>query len=286
MFSIITPTYNRAHILSRAIDSVLKQTFQNWELIIVDDGSNDYTKDIILKYKDKRIRYFYQENKGVCSARNLGALNAKGEYITFLDSDDYVEIDWLYNFDQEIIKADYDFVFCDMRISNLDNCINKNISAQDPYSQNIISNEGLFMAGTFCVKLLIFKLVNGFDENIKFGEFTEFYFKTIKLNTTKSFTKKLGIIYESSHSGGSKNYENKISANLYLIQKHSIFFKRKSNVLRLYYQNIGIAYYHIKNFKKSRFYLWKAWIIKPFKLKTLIRFLLTYFPKIAKKLIK
>jgi glycosyltransferase involved in cell wall biosynthesis len=88
-FSIIIPTYNRAQMLPKAIKSVLAQTFTNWELIIVDDGSSDRTKEIVLRYKDERIKYIYQENQERSAARNNGIQNSKGIYICFLDSDDY-----------------------------------------------------------------------------------------------------------------------------------------------------------------------------------------------------
>jgi glycosyltransferase involved in cell wall biosynthesis len=90
-FSIIIPTYNRAHLISKAIDSVIAQTFENWELIVVDDGSTDNTKELTLSYqeKDLRIQYIYQENSERSAARNKGIEQAKGHYICFLDSDDY-----------------------------------------------------------------------------------------------------------------------------------------------------------------------------------------------------
>lgn len=88
VFTVIIPTYNRVHFLKRTIDSILAQTFCDFELIIVDDGSTDHTKDLIDTYEDDRIIYFYKENGGQNSALNVGIKNAKGEYIAFCDSDD------------------------------------------------------------------------------------------------------------------------------------------------------------------------------------------------------
>jgi glycosyltransferase involved in cell wall biosynthesis len=88
-FSIILPTFNRAHFLPKAIESVLTQTFEDWELVIVDDGSTDTTKEVVLAYQDPRIVYIYQENQERSAARNHGISKARGEYICFLDSDDY-----------------------------------------------------------------------------------------------------------------------------------------------------------------------------------------------------
>lgn len=92
LVSIITPTYNRDDFISFAIDSVLKQTYSNFELIIVDDGSTDNTGVVVKKYlNDTRIKYIWQENRGQSVARNKGLDLSTGEYVCFLDSDNVYE---------------------------------------------------------------------------------------------------------------------------------------------------------------------------------------------------
>jgi len=89
LVSVIIPTYNRAEYVCDAIESVLNQTYKNIEIIVVDDGSTDDTKEWIKKYlSSSKLKYIYQENRGVSSARNTGIKIAKGEYLAFLDSDD------------------------------------------------------------------------------------------------------------------------------------------------------------------------------------------------------
>jgi len=87
LVSIIIPTYNRREMLKEAIDSVLAQDYAEKEIIIVDDGSTDGTRDLTKEYQG-RIKYIYTENSGVSAARNIGIKEAKGELIAFLDSDD------------------------------------------------------------------------------------------------------------------------------------------------------------------------------------------------------
>jgi glycosyltransferase involved in cell wall biosynthesis len=86
--SVITPTYNRAHTIQKAIDSVRNQTFENWEMIIVDDGSVDNTQQIVSENKDSRIKYYKKPNGGPARARNFGIEHARGKWIMYLDSDD------------------------------------------------------------------------------------------------------------------------------------------------------------------------------------------------------
>ena len=100
LVSIITPSYNSEKFIKDCVDSVLSQTFQNWEMIIVDDCSNDNSKDIIsvLSAKDERIKsIFLEENVGSAEARNIAIRQAKGKYIAFLDSDDIWNEDKLEN---------------------------------------------------------------------------------------------------------------------------------------------------------------------------------------------
>lgn len=95
LISVIMPTYNSQSFIEESILSVVNQSYYNWELIIVDDGSTDSTKDIVTRYvsKDKRIKYYYQQNAGQAKARNLGLEQSEGLFVAFIDSDDL----WLPN---------------------------------------------------------------------------------------------------------------------------------------------------------------------------------------------
>jgi len=88
LISVVIPAYNAAGYIEEAINSVLNQTFQNFEIIVVDDGSQDLTKEKVLNYSDPRIKYIYKENGGPSTARNTGIKAARGNYIAFLDYDD------------------------------------------------------------------------------------------------------------------------------------------------------------------------------------------------------
>lgn len=95
ILSVIIPVYNLETAIGKCIESILNQSFTNFEVLIIDDGSTDKTRQICEKYtKDCRVIYHYKTNGGVSSARNYGLIKSEGEWITFIDGDDYVEPDY------------------------------------------------------------------------------------------------------------------------------------------------------------------------------------------------
>jgi glycosyltransferase involved in cell wall biosynthesis len=118
--SVYTPTYNYGRFIGEAIQSVLDQTFQDWELIIVDDGSTDNTREVVASFADPRIHYVYQQNRGNPAARNTALKLARGEYIACLDADDM----WLPEMLQKLV-AQLDrlpptvgLIYCDSYLFN------------------------------------------------------------------------------------------------------------------------------------------------------------------------
>lgn len=97
LVSIIIPSYNAEIFIKETLESVFGQTYNLIEVIIIDDGSTDNTSNLVKKVYGSRVKYFYQENKGVSAARNLGYQKSKGEYVLFLDSDDIIERNFLKN---------------------------------------------------------------------------------------------------------------------------------------------------------------------------------------------
>lgn len=107
LISIIVQIYNSARYIRECVNSVLEQTYENFELILIDDGSLDESKDICLKLceTDRRILFFHQEYKGVSTARNIGMKTAKGKYLFYLDSDDIIHPDLLETLYDELEKT-------------------------------------------------------------------------------------------------------------------------------------------------------------------------------------
>ena len=115
--SVIVPVYNVEKYLRKCLDSLINQDFKDYEIIIVNDGSPDNSEDIISEYKEKYpklIKAFKKENGGLSSARNYGLEKAKGKYICFIDSDDYVTQNYISKLYNKIISEDFDISVCDL----------------------------------------------------------------------------------------------------------------------------------------------------------------------------
>jgi glycosyltransferase involved in cell wall biosynthesis len=282
LFSIIIPSFNRAHIVKRAIQVVLEQTYQDFEIIIVDDGSVDNTEEIIKELNDSRIKYIYQNNAGVCAARNTGAKQATGEFLVFLDSDDKVEKFWLQDF-YDLANQNKEWLFCSIKVVKQDSS-EYLVSALDPYKDG--KSRGNSLAGSWAIKRDVFFKVGMFDENIKFGENVELRFRLNQEELKIGVCDNYNFTYFESLDGGSKNLKNKIDSNLYIIKKHPIYFKLNPRVLRFYLQNIAVAYAKLGIWNKARIYFWKAYMTDMLKFKTLLRYIIVTFPFIATKIWK
>lgn len=184
LVSVIMPLYNKRPYVKRAIESVQQQTFTNWELIIVDDGSTDSSTDEIPQ-GDSRIRLFCQENKGPAAARNKGIMMASGDFITFLDADDYyytqkLEIEmsllWKEQKAEWMISAFEYESGNDLRIRYVKDINSREIKGQLYVFNNALKQ--LTVAGWpvdgLCIRKKLLEDVGGFNENMRCYEITEF----------------------------------------------------------------------------------------------------------------
>lgn len=137
MISVIIPMYNSGEFLNRIIESLFRQTYYDMEILLIDDGSSDNTKQICQKVieKDKRFKYFYQKNSGVSVARNNGIMYAKGEYIAFLDADDMIDDNYFEAL--MLICQNVDIAVCDVSIEDDTGVILSRFSLSD----RILSSE-------------------------------------------------------------------------------------------------------------------------------------------------
>ena len=168
-FTVIIRTYNREILLKRAVDSLLRQTFKDWNAVIIDDGSNDKTKQNFTSYDEKRVKYFYFEKKGAALSRNRGIKLADGEFITFLDSDDeYAENHLQSRYDELMSDPEIDFMHGGARIIG-----NRFVKDKDNPDKLIDISECV-IGGTFFIRRNLFENVGYFPE-IEYAEDAIFF---------------------------------------------------------------------------------------------------------------
>jgi glycosyltransferase involved in cell wall biosynthesis len=248
-FSIVIPSFNRAHIINRAIQGILEQTFQDFEILIVDDGSTDNTKGIIEEYStDARINYHFQNNAGVSAARNTGAKLATAAFLIFLDSDDTVEKSWLRDFHDSLVNQNYDIAYCNITVLKPAGTPKK-INAANPYGNN--TGKGANIPGSWAIKTALFFKIGMYDTLIKFGENSELRLRLEFEKPKVVLVDKYNFNYYASTDGGSKNNQNKVDSILYTLNKHKAHYDKNTRVKKLYLQNAAVAAVRIGQVKKA-----------------------------------
>ena len=141
LISVVVSIYNMEKYLDKCINSIINQTHKELEIILIDDGSTDNSRTIAEKYSkiDKRIKYYYKKNGGLSDARNYGIKKATGEYIGFVDSDDYLEKEMYEELYKNIIKYNADISVVGFNIVYEDNNLNK-VSYEEPYNKLEVLN--------------------------------------------------------------------------------------------------------------------------------------------------
>lgn len=201
-YSFIIPVYNVEKVIRRCIDSILYQTIQDFEIILIDDGSSDRSGEICDSYssRDNRIVVIHKNNAGVSSTRNMGLERVKGQYIIFLDSDDYIEPDYL----EVLDKNEADLKIIGYKIED-EYGRTKKINQYEEKIEPILTSEQLaeaFKEGDFnyiwgkCFRTDIIKEHNiNFDVNVSLAEDTLFVLEYVKYITSIKYLSDIGYHY-------------------------------------------------------------------------------------------
>lgn len=241
--SIIVPCYNQANYLDEALQSVFDQTYQNWECIIVNDGSPDNTEEVAKKWieKDSRFKYIYKENGGLSSARNAGIAIANGEYILPLDADDkiasnYIALAVLSFQEDHSLKV----VYCKVAKFGDEN----GLWNLPPFSLfDLARYNMIFCSAVF--RRVDWKLVGGYDANMIYGlEDWEFWIAILKNGGNVKCLDDVGFYYRIRVNSMARviNKEERNFSERYVAKKHIDFFIsgyeslnkiRKSNIENL-----------------------------------------------------
>jgi len=282
--SIVIPTYNRANLISMSIESVLNQTYKNFELIIVDDCSTDNTQEVISNFKDPRIRYIrHDQNLGGSAARNLGIKMARGEYIAFQDSDD----EWL---PEKLVKQMRVFGNAPAEVGVVYTGFWRIVGDKKTYipSNKVTRKEGniykQLLRGNFVttqatvVKSECFKKAGMFDEHLPRLQDWELFIRISKYYEFKCIDEPLVIVYFTPTSI-SANEHALIDALKLILEKHFQGSDEDRKLLANMQYTIGNLLCQTGALNHGRDYLFRAVKSYPLNIKYLVAAFASLFGK-------
>jgi glycosyltransferase involved in cell wall biosynthesis len=262
MITIITPTYNREILLQNTIRSILAQSYKDWELIIVDDGSTDGTGQAIQPFlTDKRIRYMKKHNSGQADSLNYGVMQAKGDFITFLDSDDEAYPNWLEVVSGNI-KADTG-ILCSGAIRKFAN----GAMHQEGMSRFRFFGKTYhlkFTCGSLFIRREIFNAINGYDASLSANIQTDLGYRLLTYLRQSSF---LPVVVEeylvqiNIHEGERirTNWKKRREGGIQFIKKHYDFiYDNDRKEIANIYSSIAFSSYKLRRRVESVLFLIKA----------------------------
>jgi glycosyltransferase involved in cell wall biosynthesis len=211
-FSIIIPVFNKEIFVAKTLKSVLNQTYTDYEIIIINDGSTDTSEAIIQEFKDYKINYFFKKNEGVAIARNFGIDKAKGDYICFLDADDYWFPAFLETMSQYIQKLPKQKVFaCAIEVETKNKTFASQYSIERKSEFEIVDffdasqKECVLWSSSVAIHKSVLEHVGSFDPNIKKCEDTELWIR-IGLHYSIVFIWEILAKYGYDESSISRNW--------------------------------------------------------------------------------
>jgi glycosyltransferase involved in cell wall biosynthesis len=271
---VIIPTHNRAEFLRSAITSVLNQTFQDFEVIIIDDVSNDNTKEVIANFNDTRIKVIHnQVSKGAAGSRNIGIINTNCEYIAFLDDDD----EWL----PEKLKIQT----CLLDDSPLEvggvctGCftiekVSGKISSVDKPEINDLYKGNFITTSSVLLRRACFEKCGLFDESMPTGSDYDMWIRISKIFSFETIKNTL-VKYHIHENRLTLNHEKKIKGIEILFKKHNDFFKKDRKEYSKQYLSLGVSYCYKGEIQKGREAFRKSIIMDPFEIRNYFNFALS-----------
>ena len=251
VISVVIPVYNTEKWLRNCLNSLEKQSFYDFEVIMIDDGSKDNSRRICGEYekKDKRFRYCFQNNAGVSAARNKGIEEAKGKYITFVDSDDWVQNNYLETMLRE--AKNYELTVCNYAVINFESQIEQKIDGEkeaykteyeiEAYKNNMFSTGNMKYQGYVWGKVFEKSIIQ--NNNVKFEkgihynedrlfiiEYLKFCSKKIKYNEEKMYNYCMNM--DSAMNLAGRTYQHKMLSELVAYDK----------IINILFQQASVAY--------------------------------------------
>lgn len=275
--SVIIPTYNRANLINIAISSILNQTFKDFEIIIVDDGSTDNTEQLVKGIEDSRIKYIKNDaNKGHAEAKNIGIRHAQCDFITFQDSDDEslpTRLEEEYQL-LSSLKPEVGFVYsrvfrveADRKYLFPSPC--HTLNHEDFYKQAL--NYGVYniYLGACLFRKSVFEKVGLFNRQMSAFDDFEFFIRAAKYYKFHCLKKPLAI-YNYSEDSVCANEKHTLSDKKKIFCYYYKDIKKSNNIISTHFREIGHSYCFYGNLRKGKIFLQRSFVKNPLNLKSLI----------------
>lgn len=221
LISIIVPVYNAEKSIRKCVDSIISQSLLNWELLLIDDGSTDSSYMLCKEYEnqDSRITVFHKANGGVSSARNFGITKSKGEWITFIDSDDWIEVDYFRNFSFDYDLSLQGYYYGDTPISYEEAIVYSNPGAEYLHRK--------YVYGPYC-KLFKSRIIHEnsilFDMKLSYGEDILFLMQYLVYSNSMSVHSFCGYHYVVCNTESLSSKKRSFEMEYLMFVKHIEYF--------------------------------------------------------------
>ena len=261
--SVILNTYNRAAVLPRALESVLAQTHDDFELVIVDDGSTDHTPGVIPRFDDRRVRYVRQANAGLSHARNFGVASSSGHYVTFLDDDDEVLPGWLEAFVTQISSPGCGAACCGAEVLHADHAVSE---VRNPRNLGASFDHcvGLFHSGSFALRRDVFDAIGGYATDLLCHHQTELALRLVPwcsdhgLSVTSVPQPLLRIHRGQETDRQRSDPERFLAGTRYILEHHGALLGRSQITLSDYLGSAGVSSARLGRYADARRYFYRA----------------------------
>lgn len=281
--SIIIPTYNRAHLVGRAIQSVLNQTYQDFEIIVVDDGSVDNTEEIVGEFqrRDKRVKYLkHKVNKGGSAARNTGIKASRGEYIAFLDSDD----EWLprkLQLQMEVFQKSPSRVgavyTAYVYVKDSGKEINEHkISKNGNIHLALLQGNIVGTTSTLLIKRSCFEKVGLFDERLKSCQDWDMWLRISSMYDFEGLSRPLVKFY-TGHQSIFKNPDAVLQGGKIILAKYKSELLSQPKIYAHHMLQVGRLCIYYGSVREGRLWLKRALKYNPFNKRCLLLLIMSYF---------
>ncbi len=285
--SVVLPTFDRAALLPRAIHSMLGQSYADFELIVVDDGSTDGTAAVVDGLDDPRVVYLRRDHRGRSAARNAGARRARGEILTFLDSDDEAEPGWLGRLAAAFTEPGVGVVFSGLTEIGPDG----ESRELPPHDMGPLFDHqaGLLLAGAFAVRRELFAAIGGYDEMLHHAENTELGLRLLPYcqahdRKVAAIAEPLVRYYKPAPPVGEAAFERRLAAAKRCLELHGGTFRRKDPGGYASYCSVaGVNAARLGRMREARGHFGRAVRNCPRRWRHLGRWLLTLAPPLARR---